>query len=194
MCPKNDDPLTTGQGYRAIKISIGGTTSLLVGNVGITFNGEVATLDASAAGNTASSCASAFTQLRSVTRATCTITVLDTTVKSAEYVIEFTEWTHIDAENNLLFHNGNPPLSAFTCDISKVTSANTPTCAITDIVASNVVGALVATTQDQLCLWLLNLTIAWLLSLCNRTRVLLEPRCVRLRDRGLHVLRGFQGC
>ncbi|TYZ64662.1 hypothetical protein PybrP1_002508, partial [[Pythium] brassicae (nom. inval.)] len=139
MCPKNDDPLTTGQGYRTIKIRIGGTASLLVGTVGVAFNGEVATIDASAAGNTASTCASAFMQLRSVARATCTITVLDNTVKSAEYVVEFTEWAHIDAENNLLFHNGNPPLSAFTCDISKVTSANTPTCAITDIVASNVI-------------------------------------------------------
>lgn len=141
MCPKNDDPLTAGQGYRTIKISIGGTSTPLAGTVRIAFNGEVATLDASAAVNTAASCASAFMKLRSVERATCAITVLDATVKSAEYVVAFTEWAHIDAENNLLFHNGNPPLSAFTCDISKITSTNTPTCAITDVVAFDVIGA-----------------------------------------------------
>ncbi|RLN63540.1 hypothetical protein BBJ29_009826, partial [Phytophthora kernoviae] len=51
----------------------------------------------------------------------------------------FKEWTHLGVENNLLYHTGNPALSSFTCDISLITSANSPTCAITDVVATNVI-------------------------------------------------------
>jgi hypothetical protein len=140
MCPKHDDPLTTGQGNRTIAITTGGTGTALSGVVRINFNGEATTLSASVEGNTAASCASAFEKMRSVRHATCGISGQDATTKGAVYTIAFTEWTHMDGENNLLFHFGNPPLTSFTCDISGVTSTNSPTCAIADVVATNVIG------------------------------------------------------
>ncbi len=42
------------------------------------------------------------------------------------------------------YHNGNPPISSFTCDISKLTttaSSGTKTCQITDIYADDVPGS-----------------------------------------------------
>lgn len=140
MCPKNDDPLTTGQGYRTIKISTGGTGSALAGTIRVGFNGEVATLGASAADNTDVSCAAAFRRMRNVIDATCTISNQNGVTQGADYTVAFTEWMHIDGENNLLQHSGNPPLASFTCDISQVTSTNAPTCSIADVVATNVIG------------------------------------------------------
>lgn len=140
MCPKNDDPLTTGQGYRTIKIAVQGGAATVDGTFRISFNGQTTTLSATAPSNTATLCANAFMQMRNVMSATCAPTVINAAVQSAEYVVAFTEWTHLDAENNLLKHNGNPPLSSFKCDISQVVSTGTPTCVITDVVATNVIG------------------------------------------------------
>lgn len=142
MCPKNDDPLTTGQGYRTIKITAQGGVATVGGTFRISFNGQTITLSATVASNpvASSACANAFMAMRNVVRATCTATSLVPAVQSAEYVVAFTEWTHLDAENNLLQHNGNPPLGSFKCDMSQVVSTGTPTCVITDVVATNVIG------------------------------------------------------
>lgn len=140
MCPKNDDPLTTGQNFRTIKIAVQGDAATVAGVFRISFNGQTTTLSATAASNTAAPCADAFMRMRNVMRATCTPTVINAAVQSAEYVVAFTEWTHLDAENNLLQHNGNPPLSSFKCDASQVVSTGTPTCVITDVKATNVIG------------------------------------------------------
>ncbi|DAZ96064.1 TPA: hypothetical protein N0F65_005842, partial [Lagenidium giganteum] len=59
--------------------------------------------------------------------------------QGAEYTIQFTEWKHFGAENNLLSHDGNPPLSSFTCDVGLVATGSSPTCVITDVVATNVI-------------------------------------------------------
>ncbi|OWY96804.1 hypothetical protein PHMEG_00032835 [Phytophthora megakarya] len=141
MCAKNDDPLTTGQGYRTIQIAVGATATALAGSIRIHFLGDVATFSADAAADAAheAACTSAFQSMRSVLTATCTITSVDPVTKGAIYTVVFKEWVHLGAENNLLYHSGNPSLSSFTCDISKVTSLNTPTCAITDVTATNVV-------------------------------------------------------
>jgi hypothetical protein len=142
MCPKNDDPLTTGQNYRSIKITVGATdtSTALTGSIRINFNGQTAILNADGSLNDATICANAFKSMKNVLEATCSIANLHTTTKGAEYTVSFTEWTHVDGENNIFQHDGNPPLSSFTCDISKVTSGNTPTCAITDVTAINVIG------------------------------------------------------
>lgn len=77
--------------------------------------------------------------MRNVKTATCTIGAVDPTTMGTTYTVAFTEWTHIGAENNLLYHYGNPPLTAFTCDVSGVSSA-LPTCGITDSQTTNLIG------------------------------------------------------
>ncbi|GMF30434.1 unnamed protein product [Phytophthora lilii] len=145
MCAKNDDPLTTGQGYRAIEIQVGADASsntALSGDIRINFLGDVAVFSANAEADQAheDACASAFEKLRTVLKATCTISSVDVVTKGATYTVTFTEWVHLGGENNLLYHTGNPPLSSFTCDISQMTGPSSRTCAITDIVTSNVIG------------------------------------------------------
>lgn len=139
MCPKNDDPLTTGQTYRSIVITTGSSGAALVGSIKIHFNGQVATLNADGSANTMASCAAAFTSMKNIKGATCAIAIVDPTTKGTTYTVAFTEWSHIGAENNLLYHYGNPPLTAFTCDVSGV-SSTLPTCAIADGQTTNLIG------------------------------------------------------
>ncbi|RLN78989.1 hypothetical protein BBJ28_00007362, partial [Nothophytophthora sp. Chile5] len=141
MCGKNDDPLTTGQGYRTIQLTVGASTTALAGFVRIHFLGDVVTLNANAEvpADAEEACESAFESMRYVLQATCTVTAIDPITKGAVYTVKFTEWTHLGAENNLLYHSGNPPLSSFTCDLSKVTSANAPTCVIIDVAVTDVI-------------------------------------------------------
>ncbi|KAG7386686.1 hypothetical protein PHYPSEUDO_015366 [Phytophthora pseudosyringae] len=141
MCAKNDDPLTTGQEYRTIRIEVGASTTALAGYVSVHFLGDAAVFSAVAAADAAheQACAQAFQSMRTVLTATCTISSVDATTKGAVYTVIFKEWVHLGGENNLLYHSGNAPLSSFTCDLSKVTSLNSPTCAITDVTATNVI-------------------------------------------------------
>ncbi|KAG3114519.1 hypothetical protein PI125_g6359 [Phytophthora idaei] len=144
MCAKNDDPLTTGQGYRTIQIQVdadASTNIALAGSVRVHFLGDIAVFSAVAVADAAheQACAQAFQSMRTVLTATCTITSVNPVTAAAIYTVAFKEWVHLGGENNLLYHDGNPPLSSFTCDLTKVTSLNSPTCAVTDITATNVI-------------------------------------------------------
>ncbi|RAW28368.1 hypothetical protein PC110_g15242, partial [Phytophthora cactorum] len=144
MCAKNDDPLTTGQGYRTIQIQVdadASTNIALAGSVRVHFLGDIAVFSAVAVADAAheQACAQAFQSMRTVLTATCTITSVNPVTAAAIYTVAFKEWVHLGGENNLLYHDGNPPLSSFTCDLTKVTSLNSPTCAVTDVTATNVI-------------------------------------------------------
>lgn len=149
MCAKNDDPLTTGQVHRQIQIQVDADASLnlaLAGSVQVRFLGDVVVFDAVAVATTAheQACAQAFMTLRTVLIASCTITNVDPVTAGATYTVTFEEWVHLGGENNLLYHNGNPPLASFSCDLTKVTSLNSPTCAISDVTTANVIGKLLS--------------------------------------------------
>ncbi|CEG46085.1 Teneurin-1 and related extracellular matrix proteins, contain EGF-like repeats, partial [Plasmopara halstedii] len=144
MCAKNDDPLTTGQVHRQIQIQVGADASsnlALAGLIQVRFLGDVAAFDVAAAADSAheQACAQAIMNLRSVLKASCTITSVDPVTRGAIYTVTFQEWVHLGGENNLLFHTGNPPLSSFTCDLTKVTSLNLPSCVISDVTTANVI-------------------------------------------------------
>ncbi|KAF4138438.1 EGF-like domain [Phytophthora infestans] len=144
MCAKNDDPLTTGQGLRTIHIQVGADASTnlpLVGSVRVRLLGDAAEFSAVAVADAAheQACAQAFQSMRTVLTATCTITSVDPVTAGAIYTVTFKEWVHLGGENNLLYHDGNPPLTSFSCDLTKVTSLNSPTCAVTDVTATNII-------------------------------------------------------
>ncbi|KAG6964096.1 hypothetical protein JG687_00006178 [Phytophthora cactorum] len=79
MCAKNDDPLTTGQGYRTIQIQV----------------------DADASTNIAL----AGSSMRTVLTATCTITSVNPVTAAAIYTVAFKEWVHLDVTaTNVIEH------------------------------------------------------------------------------------------
>ncbi|CAK4429966.1 unnamed protein product [Aphanomyces euteiches] len=96
-------------------------------------------MPANANSNSNSICASAVMTLGNVVKATCTISGQDSTTQGATYTIAFLEWAHRNAENNIFSHSGNPPLTAFSCNVAGVTSNNSPSCSFADVVSLNVI-------------------------------------------------------
>ncbi|OQR83560.1 hypothetical protein ACHHYP_14571, partial [Achlya hypogyna] len=139
MCPKNDDPLTTGQAYRSVVLTVAGSSSALAGTVTFTFNGRSVTMPANANSNSDAICTAAISSLPNVGSATCVMSNVDGTTQGATYTITFTSWPTGAVENNVFFHYGNPSLSQFSCNVLGVTSANSPTCSIVDGTTANVI-------------------------------------------------------
>ncbi|KAF0688123.1 hypothetical protein As57867_020163, partial [Aphanomyces stellatus] len=139
MCPKNDDPLTTGQSYRTISLTVAAMGSALAGSISVAFNGYSFTMPANGNANSNSICTKGVQTLANVAQATCTMGAVDATTGGATYTIVFKQWTIVGAENNVFFHSGNPSLSLFTCNVVGVTSANSPTCTFADVVTTNLI-------------------------------------------------------
>lgn len=71
MCPKGDDPLTTGQTDRALILRTSADEGLLRGELTFTFNGETVALDADAHRSGDRECASALNSLPNIDRVSC---------------------------------------------------------------------------------------------------------------------------
>ena len=62
-------------------------------------------------------------------------------------MIEFVDWPSWPIQNNIFNHCGNPPLGAFTCDVSNAHSftnntnqkVGNPTCTVKDIKTTDVI-------------------------------------------------------
>ncbi len=55
-------------------------------------------------------------------------------------LLHFLKWPTKPQENNILFHEGNPPYSAFGCDAYGVVTRGTVSCVIEDTIANIVPG------------------------------------------------------
>ncbi|CAN0348582.1 unnamed protein product, partial [Phaeothamnion confervicola] len=118
LCPKGDDPLTTGQGVRTVRLTTGAAAGRLAGTVALTFNGETARFPADAALLPADALASIVASLPNVARASAQRGATDAASGGAAYTIALEAFPVVPWENNLYSHDGNPPLSAFSCDVS----------------------------------------------------------------------------
>lgn len=86
MCPKSDDPLTTGQSDRALMLRTSADGGFLEGEVTVTFNGESASLDANAQRAGERECILAFQSMSNIHRVSCERSVINE-VGGADYVI-----------------------------------------------------------------------------------------------------------
>ena len=71
LCPKGDDPLTTGQADRAFMLRTTAEGGLLGGELSFTFNGETTTLDANAHRTGDRECVSALQALPNIEQVSC---------------------------------------------------------------------------------------------------------------------------
>jgi|LauGreStaDraftv2_3_1035109.scaffolds.fasta_scaffold46044_2 hypothetical protein len=136
MCPKGDDPITINQNNRQILLTVSGPTSQLqfTGLLGIVFFGEISVLDINNPSST--DCILKLQSSSYFGTVDCTYTYVST--NQIQYLITFLTWPLNTKENNLHYHDGNPPISEFFCDTSL---ANTGVqCKFTDLVNSNVKG------------------------------------------------------
>ena len=138
MCPKGDDPITPASGSqvdrRIVVTTTAGSSSALVGTFKLKFAGWETEFPADATGQDATTCAAWFALLGNIASATCTVGTMDATKKTQVYTITITGYVPQGAQNNIHTFDTNPALTLFTCDMTGVTSANTPGCAVTSSV------------------------------------------------------------
>ncbi|KAJ8599133.1 hypothetical protein CTAYLR_006365 [Chrysophaeum taylorii] len=141
MCPRGFDPLDGAGYYRTINITTNVTDaqSQLNGTFSITFDGLSFSFNANASEWTGDACASAWESLDNVASVQCS-RLASTADKGGTWVVQFLAWPHYPIQNNIFHHDGNPPLSSFTCDVSQAVAHpnGRPTCSIADEIADNV--------------------------------------------------------
>jgi hypothetical protein len=160
-CPAGDDPVTTGQRYRVINMTIGSGAAgvhgagynSINGTVTVGFNGHYFTQSANASKVSDSDCEAFWESLDNVDDVECTRHGDGIEMgfnRNVTYQITFKSFSSRPHENNVFAtHDGNPLLGNFTCDISNAfvhrsstpwTSTSTPTCIFTDVVNTTIAG------------------------------------------------------
>ena len=139
MCPKGFDPLITFTDFRSIMIETKAYGGYLAGYFKFTFNGETFAFPALASDWDEVACQQSFESLPNVGTVKCTVGTSDE-YGSTNYLVQFKEWPVIPYENNIYTNDGNPPNSAFSCDVSAVTGGTSPSCTIADVAVDSVGG------------------------------------------------------
>jgi hypothetical protein len=139
ICAKADDPLTKNQSFREIRLTTSAVSGEMSGVLGFSFHGEQTFFDANGTRFDGKACTKAVKRLPNVAEASC-VRGNVTETNSASYVITFYSWPLIPHQNNLHEHDGNPPLSAFSCDVSQVEGAVGTECLLSDVTSKNVRG------------------------------------------------------
>jgi len=119
MCPKGDDPLTTFTDYRTITLNTSVASGHLDGTFKFSFNGESFYFPANALLWSEDDCKLAFESLPNIESVTCTRGHVHHS-NASSYIIKFLSFPTYPYENNVYTHTGDPPLSSFTCDSSRV--------------------------------------------------------------------------
>lgn len=135
MCPRGDDPLTVGQNDRSISLTVQSNNSYaLGGELGIQLYGSVSYISLN---RSADECAEAMAVSPQIDKVQCNITVVNSQLVNIN--ITFLSWPSIFPNGNLFYNDGNPSLSDFFCDTSRVTHKNAD-CIFSNLVADNIKG------------------------------------------------------
>lgn len=134
MCAKGDDPMTINQNFRSIKLTVYKTLGYFSGSIGFNFQGVTTFLSLSSP--SASDCITSLQSSPQIGTVGCTVSF--PSALSIQYTLVFYSWPTNAKSNNLYFHDGNPLLREFLCDISQASSD--VTCAWGDVVNTNVIG------------------------------------------------------
>ncbi len=141
MCPKGDDPLTTGQLSRTINVAFASTddTSNLAGVVRMSFLGYTATFNATPTALTETYLETIFEAMESLSDVT--VTMNSNTASSGNFNLAIEAFPRTPVQNTFHVHDGSPSKNLFTCDASGVTGGTSVTCTITDVIISGVKGS-----------------------------------------------------
>jgi hypothetical protein len=132
LCPKGDDPETTGQNYSSYQLNVTSTSGHLGGTVRLFFQGFETTFNAHGSLESSDSCKTFLLKLNNLDTVTCTQGTVDSSTGGVVYSFTITSFPVRPEHNNLYFHDGAPPASAFFCDTSRAKSASgSVTCAVT---------------------------------------------------------------
>ena len=133
MCPKGDDPRTTGQADLIFTIQTSGTSgTALAGYFTFHFYGHSTQIVANAHSPTLSNanCAAFIQALPNVASATCAVSSISSDHKGATLTITITQYATIPYENNFFWHDGVPSTDFMGCSMDDLTGGASPDCAI----------------------------------------------------------------
>lgn len=149
MCPKGDDPLTTNQEYRKIRMHVKGSGVDLSGQLGFRFHGKTIFFPLEYYYSNVT-CNDKFAFLGKFAHVGCS----QVTVNNQHFYYEmvFYSWPVYPKDNNLYSHDGNPPITDFFCDTTYASRGTY--CEFEDIAAINVRGRI-----DNCILMVLSLLI-----------------------------------
>jgi hypothetical protein len=145
MCPKAFDIFATDESTprRTVQLTVGRESGTLEGRVEFFFNNASILLDANPDNLSSQECTAQFKGLRGVARASCKNERKgDEKTAEYKYTITFLEWSLQPFENNIFFHDGNPSLDAFMCNVNRVNEfmAVNPYCRVSDVVTEGSAG------------------------------------------------------
>jgi hypothetical protein len=139
LCPRGDDPLTTGQDSRSFQITIS-SSSALSGSVTINFQDQTSIFSLDYPSD--AQCKAALQSSPKFRDVNCEFIKLSNS--HFFYNVTIVEWPESSPDNNLYSLDGNPSIKEFTCDVSMASTG--VACSFADLKASNIKGK----TQDAL--------------------------------------------
>lgn len=140
MCPKGDDPFTYFSDYRAIIISLNVYSAAPTGSFKLTYDALAVSIPTT--GWTDELCQEAFQALPAFKTVRCSLSFSTTRYGGFTLQVEFIEFEPIPYQNNIYYHEGNPPRSSFKCDTTGITTTGAVSCGITDVVFNALPGNL----------------------------------------------------
>jgi hypothetical protein len=125
--------MTPHTGHRTITLTAHSSTRFtkISGNFLFHFNGESFLFAPGEARFNAAQCKAAFEGMRNVQEVRCT--VIQSTPFTVVYQVEFIHFPVLPYETSIYTNDGNPPLSAFTCNTEEVVSPESVHCTIDEI-------------------------------------------------------------
>jgi hypothetical protein len=117
-------------------------TGVMSGQLEFTFAGSAVTIDGNATDFDSAKCQSALSGLKSVTAIRCERESFDATEDTGKYLITLDAFPMKPFLSNTIYHNGNPPLDMFYCNVSQVkkSSGSYPRCRFEDVITTNIPG------------------------------------------------------
>ena len=144
MCPKSDDPVTINQNSRQVMIRLNGDGHSFSGKLKVSLLGYTSEFNLNAQQTTAY-CKQQWEKLENVETVSCLVSEGNPHAsalegRNATWNVTFDKFPIHPMENNFFSHTGNPPLSAFTCDISEVVvnGGSSKNCVIKDLVNTDI--------------------------------------------------------
>ena len=136
MCPKAYDVLTLDQKphRRAVRVLTGVEGGDLIGQFAFSFSGASIDLEANANKLDSLQCTQRLRALASLGEASCTRETANED-GTGSYIISIDSFPLMPHENNLFTHQGNPPVSAFKCNMTSTfgLGAVSPYCSVLDV-------------------------------------------------------------
>lgn len=142
LCPMAYDPVSIDQfpSRRAIRLQTQVEEGALAGLFQFSFAGSNVLLNADASELDDFYCTNSLVMgLKSVGEVTCQRESFDSIKRTGSYLITLLSYPLIPYLNNVIYHTGNPPLSFFECNLTKIDAEAVvdPSCTISDVVAEN---------------------------------------------------------